>query len=354
MRADKFLAKTKKILLALGGYLVLLLLLQLFNFSAPGSDEEAKYSDYFVNHMKTFGLHLPEKLDFAGEPVPLNDFSIMESLDRELLVNTYWQSQTLLLFKRANRWFPVIEPLLKQNGIPEDFKYIAVVESGLTNLVSPAKATGYWQLIGETAKTYGLRIDQEVDERYSMEKSTQAACLYFKEAYAKLKNWTLVAASYNMGINGIQSQLDFQRVSGYYDLFLNEETSRYIFRILAVKEILSHPATYGFILRKNDLYPPLQTRQLTVNAPIKNLAEFALDNGISYKVLKLLNPWLRGSSLNNEQAETYSISLPRKGLTDFRWDEYSNEENSAQTDSLLLFSKCGHSADSLTSSQSPQ
>lgn len=347
MNVNKLKARLKKITLALGSFICLLLLMQVFNFSTLGSTEEAAYAHYFDTHLKTLGLNLPEKLDFSGEQVPLNDFTIMESLDKELLVNTYGPTQTLLLLKRSARWFPVIEPILRQHGVPEDFKYIAVVESGLTNPVSPANATGYWQLIDETAKNYGLRINEEVDERYSIEKSTEAACRYFNEAYARLKNWTLVAASYNMGMNGIQSQLNSQKVSSYYDLYLSGETSRYLYRILAIKEVLTRPKAYGFFLQKKDTYQPLRTRKTAVNTPIPNLADYALQNGTNYKILKLLNPWLRGSSLNNPEGSLYYLSFPLTGAPDFRWDEYSNEESAAKTDSLLFFSKSGQDSDSL-------
>lgn len=344
-----FWNRSKRPLLAFCCFLLLFIVVKVFNFSTGSGDADAGNKDYLNSHFKTVGINIPKDLNFAGEKVPLNDFAIVESLDRELLVNTYWQSQTLLLFKRANRWFPVIEPILKRNGVPDDFKYVAVVESGLLNIVSPAKATGYWQIVAETGKTYGLEINEEVDERYSMEKSTEAACKYFRESYEKFNNWTLVAASYNMGISGVAAQLEKQKVNNYYDLFLNDETARYMFRVLAVKDILSRPRAYGFMLRKQDLYRPIPTRNVAVDSSVTDLADFALSYGINYKILKLLNPWLRSSSLINEGRKVYQIELPGKGVNIFEWDEFADQESmSVQTDSTKIFSKIDPVRDSTT------
>jgi membrane-bound lytic murein transglycosylase D len=220
----------------------------------------------------------------------------------------------LMLQKLASRWFPVIEPILEKNGIPNDFKYIALIESGLTNIVSPAGATGYWQLVESTGKVYGLEINNEVDERYHIEKSTEAACKYFKEGFRKFNNWTLVAASYNMGIAGIQRQLDKQKVDNYYDLLLNEETARYIYRIIAIKEIFSHPKDYGYVLREKDLYANIPTQKIAIDSGISDLADFAFKQGINYKILKYFNPWLRKSYLSNKNHQTYYLDIPKKGL----------------------------------------
>ena len=313
-------AKSKKSIVATTCFLLLFVILKLFNYSASDAANNTG-KDYINSHFKTFSLNIPKDLAFAGEKVPLNDYTVIESLDRELLINTYWQSQTLLLFKRANRWFPVIEPILKRNKIPDDFKYLAVVESGLTNIISPAKATGYWQLLEETGKNYGLEINESVDERYSMEKSTEAACKYFKEAYEKFNDWTLVAASYNLGIGGISGQLEKQKVKNYYDMYLNDETTRYVFRVLAVKDILSRPEAYGFVIRKKDLYPTVPVKKVVVDSSITDLTAFALNLGINYKILKLLNPWLRSSTLNNPDKKKYSIDLPKKGVNILEWAE---------------------------------
>jgi membrane-bound lytic murein transglycosylase D len=323
-RISFFLIKSQKSLVAVICFLLLFVVVKLFNYSSTNSSNNGK--DYINSHFKTFSLNIPKDLSFAGEKVPLTDYAIIESLDRELLINTYWQSQTLLLFKRANRWFPVIEPILKKNNIPDDFKYLAVVESGLTNIVSPAKATGYWQILEETGKNYGLAINENVDERYSMEKSTEAACRYFKEAYQKFNNWTLVAASYNLGIGGISGQLEKQKVQNYYDLYLIDETTRYVFRVLAVKDILSRPEAYGFVIRKKDLYPTIPVKKLQIDSSISDLTNFAISQGINYKILKLLNPWLRGSSLDNPDKKTFSIQLPKKGVNILEWEEFSEKD----------------------------
>ncbi len=237
---------------------------------------------------------------------------VKERFDRELLVNTYWQSQTLLLLKRKERWFPLIEPILKSNGIPDDFKYLALAESGLTNVVSPSGAAGYWQFLEATGTRYGLEINSEVDERYHVEKATIAACSYFKEAYGVFKNWSLVAASYNMGIDGITKQLDRQHVTNYYDLLLVEETSRYLLRIVALKEICKNPLLYGFHLRKRDFYEPYKYRTVVVDTGVTDLALFAVSLGTTYKELKILNPWLRTSTLSNKMQKKYSILILSK------------------------------------------
>jgi hypothetical protein len=268
------------------------------------------YQRYFNTNYKVFSLNTPTEISFAEERVPLEILDVRERLDRELLVNTYWQSQSLLFHKRANRWFPVIEPILEKNGVPDDFKYLAVIESGLTNAVSPAGATGFWQLLKETGREYGLEINNEVDERYSVEKSTEAACKYLKAAYKQYGSWSMAAASYNMGIGGLQKQKSKQKVGNYYDLLLNEETSRYLFRILAAKEILSKPGIYGFHFRPKDLYPQYRTNELVIAHDIQDLAQFALDKGTNYKVLKILNPWLRDSFLTNADKKIYIVQLP--------------------------------------------
>lgn len=321
IRAKLF--KVRKHFYAFATFFFLLAVFKLFSFSINESKEDGEYQDYFNSSYKIFGLNIPKNLNFSSEKVPINDFNVRENFDRELLINTYWQSQTLLIHKRSNRWFPVIEPILKRHGIPDDFKYLAVVESGLTNIVSPAKATGYWQILESTAKFYGLEISDEIDERYNIEKSTEAACKYFKESYQKFHNWTLVAASYNMGMGGIESQLMKQKVNNFYDLLLNEETSRYIFRILAVKEIISKPKVYGYLLRKKDLYPAFSTKKLIVDSSINNLADFAIQQGINYKILKILNPWLRKNQLNNKSKKNYFIQIPQKEFLNYNFEELS-------------------------------
>ncbi len=265
------------------------------------------------NERRIYSPPIPEKLKFCGERVPLEDFDVRERIDREFLVNTYWHSATLLYLKRANRWFPIIEPILEKNNIPNDFKYMAVAESGLTNSVSPMGAAGFWQLMEPAAKKYGLEISNEIDERYHIEKSTQAACDYLKEAYSKFNSWTLAAASYNHGMNGIENQISRQKSKNYYNLYLNEETYRFVARIIAIKEIFKDPNKYGFYFSEDDLYPRFETEDVPVNYSIKDLAQFASKHDINYKVLKLFNPWLRENYITNKQKKTYFIKIPKSG-----------------------------------------
>ncbi|PKL82709.1 MAG: murein transglycosylase [Ignavibacteriae bacterium HGW-Ignavibacteriae-3] len=262
------------------------------------------------NERRIYSPTFPDTLDFCGERVPLEDFDVRERIEREILVNTYWHSASLLYFKRANRWFPVIEPILKANGIPDDFKFMAVAESGLLNVVSPDGASGFWQFMPAAAKMFGLEISDEVDERYDVEKSTLAACKYLKEAKVKFGNWTLAAASYNYGQNGIENQIGRQRSKNYYNMFLTEETYRFVARIISYKEIFRDPKRYGFYFTDDELYQPIKTRNFLVNYSIKDLAEFAEKNGMSYKILKIFNPWLRNNRLNNRSRKTYSIKIP--------------------------------------------
>ena len=265
------------------------------------------------NERRIYSPPIPEKLEFCGERVPLEDFDVRERIDREFLVNTYWHSATLLYLKRANRWFPVIEKILKKNSIPEDFKYMSVAESGIINSVSPDGATGFWQLMEPAAKKYGLEINKEIDERYNIEKSTQAACDYLKEAHSKFGNWTLVAAAYNMGIDGIEKQIERQKTKNYYNMFLNEETYRFVSRIVTLKEIFKDPNKYGFYFSDYDLYPNIETYNVTVNYPINDFADFAKQYGINYKILKIFNPWLRESYMKNKTRKTYFIKIPKSG-----------------------------------------
>ncbi|MDD2986642.1 lytic transglycosylase domain-containing protein [Flavobacterium sp.] len=256
---------------------------------------------------------LPTQIDFAGEAAPLNIVDVRERLDREMLINTNLHSSTTLVLKRANRAFPVIEPILKKYGVPDDFKYLAVIESGLVNAVSPAGARGVWQFMPETAKEKGMEVNEYVDERYHLEKSTEAACRYLLEAKNKFGSWTLAAASYNGGMTGINRQLESQQVSDYYDVLLTEETSRYVFRILALKEIMQNPVKYGFDIPKDQLYYPIESRKIEIDTPISNLSSFAKENGINYKILKLHNPWLRDKKLENKSKKVYILAIPTEG-----------------------------------------
>ncbi|NRR90541.1 transglycosylase SLT domain-containing protein [Winogradskyella undariae] len=278
------------------------------------SDYMLGKDDPIVNNYNVYALEMPEDLNFAGEAVPINDPDIYERMDRELLVNTYWQSNGLLMFKRAKKYFPIIEPILKKNGIPDDFKYLAVIESGLIKTAkSPAGASGMWQIMAATGKENGLEVNSNVDERYNIEKATEVACDYLKKAKANLGSWTKAAAAYNAGNAGVSRRLKEQDVTGYYDLLLGEETGRYVFRIVALKEILSNPDKYGFNFNKSHLYKEVPTYKVKVDTAVTDFAQFAKQFGINYKILKLHNPWLREPFLNNKSRKLYEIEIPKEG-----------------------------------------
>ena len=288
--------------------LILPLLLVILLTGSNDNDRIQRQKE-FNEKYGVYALDLPDNLTFAGEKIPVKDADVLERLDRELLVNTYWQSQTLLLMKRKERWFGLIESILRENKIPDDFKYLALIESGFTNVVSPSGAAGYWQFLEGTAIQYGLEISSDVDERYNVDKATRAACAYFRESFAIFGNWSLVAASYNMGIDGLKKQLEKQKVNGYYDLLLTEETARYLFRIVALKEICKEPSKYGFHIRNRDLYQPYSSYSVSIDTSITSLADFASVHGINYKELKLLNPWLRTDNLLNKNRKKYQLLI---------------------------------------------
>lgn len=286
----------------------------LFIFAVQKPEDKDIVNDQkVVNDYNVYAVKLPENLNFAGEAMPLADPDVYERMDRELLVNTYWQSNGLLMFKRAKKYFPIIEPILKKHGIPDDFKYLAVIESGLTNAVSPAGARGVWQIMPATAKENGLEVNDNVDERYNLEKSTEVACKYLLQSKRNLGSWTLAAAAYNAGNTGISRRLKEQAVSDYYDLLLGEETGRYMFRIVALKEILKNPKVYGFNFEDSDLYSNIPTFNVEVDREITDFTAFAQEYGINYKILKIHNPWLREPRLNNKSGKKYIIEIPEKG-----------------------------------------
>ena len=282
----------------------------LFSYSTTEAHSDLEHQRHFNDGYKVFSLTLPNEMSFCGAKVPMERLDVRERLDRELLVNTYWQSNTLLAHKRANRWFPLISKVLEREGVPDDLKYIPVIESGFANVVSPAGAAGPWQFMKTTAVAYGLEVNDEVDERYHMERSTVAACKYLKDAYARNQDWALAAAAYNLGQGGVSKHLDRQGTERYFDLQLPEETSRYVFRVLAMKEIMRDPERYGFHLRARDLYAPYRTREVSVSNAVPDLATFAREQGTDYRMLKLLNPWLRSNRLENRSGKTYVILLP--------------------------------------------
>ena len=257
--------------------------------------------------------YIPDTIDFAGERTPLQIADVKERFERELLVNANLDATTLLVIKRAGRAFPIMEPILRRYGVPDDFKYLAVIESNLVNAVSPAGARGVWQFMPETAREKGMEVNDIVDERYHLEKATEAACRYFLEAKARFGTWTLAAASYNGGMTGVNKQIDSQKVTDYYDLLLTEETSRYVFRILALKEIMKNPDKYGFIVNSDEIYTNLPSKKIMVDSTITDLATFAKTQGINYKILKIHNPWLRDKKLLNTSRKMYTIEIPLSG-----------------------------------------
>jgi len=287
---------------------IFLIGLSFFSFERINSSFIISYGE--PSTYKVHALHIPSQVEFAGEIMQLDEADLVERMDKELLVNTYWQSNTLLMMKRANKFFPEIERILKEEGVPDDFKYLALIESGLENLRSPAGAKGFWQILRTTGKEYGLEVNANVDERYHLELSTRMACAYLKKAKERLGSWTLAAASYNRGITGINRILDKQQADNYYDLLLGTETKRYIFRILAVKEIIQAPERFGFFVEKAQLYSPVAHRTIPVDTAITNIARFSEQMGVTYKTLKIYNPWLLQNHLNNKSRKLYHIALP--------------------------------------------
>jgi len=257
---------------------------------------------------------IPKILDFAGETVPMEYFDVKEALTRELTIICYWHASSMYITKLSNRFFPIIEPILQREGVPNDFKYLCVAESGLQQVVSPAKATGFWQFLENTGKEYGLEINSEVDERYHIEKSTVAACAYLKKAHKRYGSWTMAAAAYNMGSGGLDKQVGLQKQNSYYDLLLPEETMRYIFRILAFKTVMSDLETYGFFIQPEEMFPPLSWKDVSVADSVESWPDFAKKHGTNYKMLRYFNPWLRDPALVNKAKKTYTVKVPTSGF----------------------------------------
>lgn len=311
--------RTQSLLIACGIAIILIGVSAAITFSlAQANDEQLEAYDgtgreylFFdsIDHL-THDIELPETMEFCGEEVPLDLFYVRERLEREIIVNSYRHSATLLLLKRTTRWFPVMEPIMEKNGLPEDFKYLAMIESELTNAVSPSKAVGFWQFLEATGKQYGLEINKEVDMRYNVEKETVAACKYLKDSYNKFGSWTASAAAFNCGNGRITKSIEEQRVDSYYDMILPEETQRYVFRILALKLITENPEKYGFQIRDNGWYRPLETKTVTVVQSIPSLTDFAYRQGTNLKLLKYFNPWLRSNSLTISPGNSYEIKIP--------------------------------------------
>lgn len=313
--------KTRNLLFACGMAIILIGVTAAITLSLAQNtvEEEDSFYDELNPDVLTFSyldqnihdIELPETMDFCGESVPLDRFYVRESLERELLINSYRHSNTILLLKRTTRWFPVIEPIMKKNNLPEDFKYLAMIESDLTNAVSPSKAVGFWQFLEGTGKQYNLEIYKEVDMRYHQEKETQSACEFLNDLHAKFGSWTLAAAAYNCGGGRISKTIEEQHVSSYYDMLLPAETERYVYRILALKLITQNPEKYGFHISDEGWYQPLEYKTITVTETIEDLAQFAIEQGTNLKMLKYYNPWLRSNKLTISEGNSYQIKLPK-------------------------------------------
>lgn len=261
---------------------------------------------------------VPSEITFAGEEVPIDVYWVYESLDRELIINSYQHSKTLRIFKLSSRIFPIIEKILKEEGVPDDFKYLCVAESGLENVTSPANAGGYWQFIPSTAKIYGLEISNDVDERCHLEKSTRAACKFLKKLKNQFGSWTMAAAAYNRGEGGLQNAVDDQKREQYWDLWLNAETSRYIFRILSFKLLFENPQTYGIKICPAQMYHPIETKKINITSSITSLPRFADEHHVTYREIRNLNPWIRNNKLTVSPGKSYQIEIPKKSKDNYR------------------------------------
>ncbi len=290
--------------------LAFLFLLGSFFFTIDKTSKADTPQQDFPQGYKIISPKVPETLEFAEEMITTENSDIFERIEREFLSNTYWHTATVLAVKRASRWFPVIEPILKKNNIPDDFKYLCVAESNLENVTSPAGAVGFWQFVEETGKKYGLEINNTIDERYHVEKATEAACKFLRDSYSMFGSWVSAAASYNLGQSGMNLQLERQKTRNYFNLVLNSETSRYVSRIIAIKYILSEPSKYGFDIGEDELYKPLEFSEMNLNTSVLDFADFASHQGINYYTLKLYNPWIRDNYLINKKNKEYLIKIP--------------------------------------------
>jgi membrane-bound lytic murein transglycosylase D len=276
--------------------------------SSPSEDIKARA--VLMQNYRIYPVPIPHTVLFAGEKVPVSDFEVRERLDRELLINTYWQSSTQIVLKRSKRAFAVIEPILKANGIPDDFKYLAVVESGLADVVSGSGAAGYWQFMKNTGASYGLEISDNADERYHLEKATLAACKYLKHSKELLGSWAMAAGSYNRGLQGVLNAKNAQKQTDYYNLYLNSETSRYVLRMVAMKLIFENPRHYGFQIKPSDYYGLIETYSVKVESNISSLPEWAIEHQTTYKIIRELNPWLQGYDIKASSMQSYIIKVP--------------------------------------------
>ena len=314
--------RTRNLLLACGFAIILIGVTAALTFSIAQSTDTVQDDGFYeslrpdvlvfdrIDH-DTHDISLPDSMTFCGEPIPLDRFYVRESLERELLVNSYLHSSTLLMLKRTTRWFPVLKPIMQKNGLPDDFIYLAMIESALTNAVSPSKAVGFWQFLEGTGKEYKLEINKEVDMRYNQELETVAACKFLKDSYRRWGSWITAAAAYNCGNGRISKTIEEQRVTSYFDMILPNETERYVYRLLAFKLITENPEQYGFRISDEGWYQPLEYKTITVTESIENLVDFAFEHGTNLKMLKYYNPWLRSNSLTISEGNSYKIKIPK-------------------------------------------
>lgn len=311
---SKFVNRWYRHLLALPVFFLIFLVTQLIYSFFHGARSDSDYKDLLFSEYKLEGVTIPKDLNFCGERVPIRDPRVKKALEKEFYNKAFFQPSTLILHKKAARWFPLIEPILKRNGVPDDFKYVAILESGLTNSTEQSGSGGFWGIMPPVGRDYGLQVDDQVDERFNIEKATEAACKIFKDAYKKYNNYTLAAAAYDYGPGALDKQMYKQGTDNYYELDLNDETAMYIYRLLAFKEIISRPEAYGYKLSKRELFAPIPTTAVKVDSSITDLSRFAVSQGSNYVALKTLNPWLLKSSLHNPDHKTYLILFPKKGV----------------------------------------
>ncbi|MCQ2231127.1 MAG: transglycosylase SLT domain-containing protein [Paludibacteraceae bacterium] len=303
-----------KSLYRLGG-LATLALLSLSDCTAQTANETTPFPQMETSY---HAPKIPSDLNFCGERIDLSNYYLREKFDRELLSFSYWHSQVFLFIKRANKFFPIIEPILKEKGIPDDFKYLALIESNLDQRAqSPAKAVGIWQIMPATGKDAGLIVNDDIDERYNLEKATRVACSMLKHTHDVTGSWTLAAAAYNTGHARVVRQVEVQQTNNYFDMLFSEETNRYVFRIVMAKYLMENPQRLGFFLTKEDLYYPVETESVRVDSTIENLTDFAKERGINYQLLKDSNPWLRSNKLPNKEQKEFFIKIPKKESLEF-------------------------------------
>lgn len=285
---------------------------QFLVFSKQKPSPEEDYLNMIQQNYQNFSAPIPSKLDFCGQDVPLDNVYVRECLDRELTYLTFQHASTFIVLKRAFRYFPQIEKTLQENNVPDDLKYLCVAESALNNAVSSVKAEGFWQFMPVTAREYGLIVNDEYDERYDVDKATEAACKYLKGSYSRLKDWALTCASYNCGEKGVKDRMSEQEIGDYWTLHLNSETARYVYRIMAYKIIMQNPKQYGFYIRRQDCYQPMEYTTITVDTTITNFYSFSKSLGVSYHCFRLANPALQGKQLTNKEHRKYTLKIPTK------------------------------------------